>query len=71
MLDQLAQAILSLDCRLPQPVLTNFYVSDTRNLLQRASSTSEVSDGDWLNEIHPSATGNGKIARKLSEAMRL
>jgi hypothetical protein len=67
MLDRLAEALKAL----ADPVLPNFFVVDTRNILSRARPDAEGSDADWLNEIHPNVSGNGKLARVLSEAMRL
>jgi len=70
LLDQLAQALMALDSRQPGG-LPNFNVVDTRTLLFRARAESIDSDADWLNEIHPNVSGNGKLAAVLSEAMSL
>jgi lysophospholipase L1-like esterase len=72
LLDQLAESILALDCRrtaapgsLPAP-LQKFYAINTRNVLERAAPGTVGSSGDWLNEIHPNALGNRKLAGRLA-----
>ena len=76
LLKRLATAILELDCRhspdsVPTP-LTEFYVIDTCNTLERADPDTDGSSKDWLNEIHPGISGNRKLAGKLcAEIQRL
>jgi hypothetical protein len=75
LMEQLASAILALDCRgldgsCPKPLpewkpLRDFYAINTLGTLERAAVGSERASGDWLNEIHPRASGNRKLARKL------
>jgi hypothetical protein len=71
MLDKLAEAILALDGRTSPTGLPNFFVVNTRGVLSRARPETTGSEADWLNEIHPNASGNGKLAGILSEAMTL
>lgn len=60
--ERLAQGLLSLNGELP-----HFYVEDTRNLLVRAAPGSRGESGDWLNEIHPTAKGYGKVGAQVAE----
>lgn len=47
--------------------IDNFHViSKTKGVLQRARLGTSGADGDWLNEIHPTARGYGKLAEVIS-----
>lgn len=50
--------------------LPNFYVVDTRGLLNPAESEKTGNSNDWLNEIHPNSTGYNKIAKPISALIR-
>lgn len=47
--------------------IENFHVvSSTRETLARARLGTTDADGDWLNEIHPTSDGYGKLATIIS-----
>lgn len=54
--------------KLPQQI-KNFHVINTHNTLTPASLGSVGEDGDWLNEIHPSAQGYQKLAAVISPVL--
>jgi lysophospholipase L1-like esterase len=60
----MADTLLTLGEELP-----HFFVVDTRNTLERASSDATGNDKDWLNEIHPNADGYRKIAARIVRAL--
>lgn len=49
--------------------IENFHVVNTRGLLNRASPSATGPSGDWENEIHPTALGYRKLARKFEEKL--
>lgn len=60
--EQLGACIISLSSR-----IDNFHViTSTRETLVRAQLDTEGQDGDWLNEIHPTAEGYKKLGAKIS-----
>lgn len=67
--DQLADCLLSLENG-SNPI-SNFYVVDTRNLLNRATLNSTGESGDWLNEIHPNKSGYKKIAHQIEQKLKM
>lgn len=53
-----------------ESILPNFHViSGTRNVLTRAKLGTTGADGDWLNEIHPTATGYAKLGEVISHEL--
>jgi len=49
--------------------LPNVHFIDTRGTLVRAERDARGASGDWLNEIHPTAPGYAKLARKWQPAV--
>lgn len=61
LIDRLAETLMGLQKSLP-----NFHVVDTRRTLKRVELGVTLFTEDWADEIHPSARGYAKIAKKLS-----
>lgn len=66
LLQRLRRALLDLATTLP-----NFNVVDTTGTLVRAERGATGNSNDWLNEIHPNKGGYDKLARRISEELRL
>lgn len=64
LLDQVAEALLTLPAQLPQ-----FHVVDTRGTLLRAKPDATGASADWENEIHPTRAGYRKLAAKITAAV--
>jgi lysophospholipase L1-like esterase len=65
LIEQLAGVVRSLPATLP-----NVHVVDTLGTLVRAAAGATGSSNDWRNEIHPSAGGYAKLARKWRTAVQ-
>lgn len=64
--EELGKALVDLESILP-----NFHViSATRGILTRARLGTTEADGDWLNEIHPTATGYSKLGVVISHEIQ-
>jgi hypothetical protein len=68
----LRQVLLSLDSTVGDAAtrLPNFHVIDTVGTLTPAHADSTGSDGDWVNEIHPSNRGYKLVGRKFAAGVR-
>jgi hypothetical protein len=64
--DYIFEALASALVELPYKIENFHVVSATRETLIRAKLGTTGEDGDWLNEIHPSAGGYKKLADIVS-----
>ncbi|MEP7183237.1 MAG: SGNH/GDSL hydrolase family protein [Betaproteobacteria bacterium] len=64
---RLGDAIAALDAAAPAG-LPAFHVVDTRGTLSRATLGATGVSNDWMNEIHPTADGYGKLAALIGGA---